>query len=330
MSNILVTGGAGFIGFAVASRLAAEETNSVTILDDFSRGIPDNEFQALLDKENVKHIAGDMTDKKVFESLSHDFDYIYHFAAVIGVRNVTNNPDRVLFCNGLSILNLFEYIKDSPAPPKVLFSSTSEVYAGTLRHFGVKIPTNEEVHLTVEDVKAARASYAISKIFGESVCFNYGKKYAIPFTIVRYHNVYGPRMGFAHVIPELFLKMQSSNTVDLPSPDHSRAFCFIDDAVEMTIKACASAGTAGEIVNIGNQEEEISIRDLALRIAGIVRPDIVCNEFPEEPGSPVRRCPDTTKISQLTGYRPKVSLDVGLAKTYAWYKGRQRSEASRF
>jgi nucleoside-diphosphate-sugar epimerase len=217
----------------------------------------DFEFKELLSHDRVFFIEADLTKKDVFETLPKDIQYIYHLAAVIGVQNVMENPDKVLYVNAISTLNLIEYAKELQFLKKFLFSSTSEIYAGTLKHFGIEVPTDETVQLTLDDIKSPRTTYMLSKMYGESILFNYGEKYDIPFSIVRYHNVYGPRMGFLHVVPEMFIKIMKQDVVEVASPEHTRAMCYVDDAVEMTILVCESLDTKSEILNIGNPKQEI-------------------------------------------------------------------------
>lgn len=319
MSKILITGGAGFIGYFIANKLSENLENHITIVDNLLRGRIDEEFQNLIKKENVTFINGDLTDPRIFFDLDHDYDYIYHLAAIIGVKNVMNNPDKVLSVNTVSTLNIFQFAKTITNLKRILFSSTSEVYTGTLKHYGIDIPTSENVNLTIDDISSNRTTYALSKIFGESVCFTFGQKYNIPFTIVRYHNIYGQRMGFAHVIPELFIKIKENDKIDLPSPTHSRAFCYIDDAVEMTIKSCESENTKGEILNIGNSDSEIKMYDLVKIISQVMGKKVTINKLPDTPGSPTRRCPDTTKINNLLKLDIKTNLYDGIKKTFEWY-----------
>ena len=319
MSKILITGGAGFIGYFIAEKLSKNLENHITIVDNLLRGRFDEEFQNLIKKENVTFVNGDLTNPRIFFDLDHDYDYIYHLVAVIGVKNVMNNPDKVLSVNAVSTLNVFEFAKTITNLKRILFSSTSEIYAGTLKHYGIDIPTSENVNLAIDDISSNRTTYALSKMFGESVCFNYGKKYDIPFTIVRYHNIYGPRMGFAHVIPELFIKIKENDKIDLPSPTHSRAFCYIDDAVEMTIKSCESEKTKSEILHIGNSDNEIKMYDLVGIISKVMGKKVTINKLPNTTGSPKRRCPDTTKINNLLKLNIKTNLSVGIKKTFKWY-----------
>lgn len=322
MKKILITGGAGFVGYFLAKRLLEIGNVEITILDNLQRGRKDDDLDSLLSKENISFINGDLTDGKTFKRLEKNFNYIYHLAAVIGVRNVQENPDRVLFVNAISTLYLIEFCRECENLQKVFFSSTSEIYAGTLYHYDIPIPTPEDVNLTLLDVSSQRTSYMLSKMYGESIFFNYGQKYDIPFTIVRYHNVYGPRMGFMHIVPEMFVKITENEIVDVASPLHTRAMCYIDDAVEMTILACESCNTNGEILNIGNQEQEISVRELVSTISKVLQKQVEFNEIEDTPGSPSRRCPDISKIKNLTGFSPKVCLFDGISKTYDWYKSR--------
>ncbi|MCU0428244.1 MAG: NAD-dependent epimerase/dehydratase family protein [Candidatus Kapabacteria bacterium] len=320
MANILITGGAGFIGQAITRKLSDNPQHHITLIDNLVRGRIDTDLQEILDRPNVQFIQGDVTDMAFFDSLPTNFDYIYHLAAVIGVRNVMEKPDKVLYVNAISTLYLFEYAKRLPNLKRILFSSTSEIYAGTLKHFGIAVPTPETEHLTLDDITSPRTTYMLSKMYGESICFNYGRLYNIPFTVVRYHNVYGPRMGFLHVIPEMFLKIRDNATIDVASPAHTRAFCYIDDAVASTILVTEHDATQAEIINIGNQAQELTIRELVQTIAKVMGKSITINELPDTPGSPARRCPDTAKIKQLTGFEPQVNLEEGVTRMYAWYK----------
>ncbi|MCG8699346.1 MAG: NAD-dependent epimerase/dehydratase family protein [Bacteroidales bacterium] len=322
MKKILITGGAGFVGYHIAVKLAANTENQITIIDNLSRGKSDDMFNELLEKDNVDFISGDLTQPGFYDKLDTDFDYIYHLAAVIGVKNVMKNPDKVLYVNAISTLNIFEYLRKCTNLKKVLFSSTSEIYAGTLKNFGIDVPTGEEVPLTVEDITTDRTTYALSKMYGESICFVYGRKYNVPFSIVRYHNVYGPRMGFAHVIPEMFIKITEKEVVEVASPTHTRAFCYIDDAVEMTIRSCEYESTLNEIVHVGNSSQEITIMQLAETVRNVLGRSTVLTGTEDTAGSPSRRCPDISKIVRLTKYEPQTSVEQGIAKTYEWYKTR--------
>jgi UDP-glucose 4-epimerase len=320
LSKILVLGSAGFVGFHVSSVLSSDPNNQITLVDNMQRGRMDDAFSSLINKPNVTFLQADITDDSVYSNLANDYEYIYNFAAVIGVQNVENNPDKVLYVNSISMLNLFEYAKTLNSLKRVIFTSTSEIYSGTLRHYGISIPTSEEVKLVVDDITSNRSTYALSKMFGESVAHVYGKKYSIPYTIVRYHNVYGPRMGYAHVIPETFIKINTNDLIEVPSSEHTRAFCYIDDAVRMTIGLAENMGTSGETYHVGNSKEEIKIKELVELVANTMSKVVGVEPLPPTKGSPERRAPSTKKITQATGIEPEVSLAEGLRLTYEWYQ----------
>lgn len=316
--KILVTGGAGFIGYVLCSKLS--DGNDICIVDNLDRGRADDDFEGLISKPNVTFINLDLTQPEEIKQLDTGFDYIYHLAAVVGVRNVSENPDKVLRINTLSLLNILDFAGKVENLKKFFFSSTSEVYAGTQRHFGIDVPTEEDIPLTIADIKSTRSTYMLTKIFGEASCFNFGKKFNIPFTIGRYHNVYGPRMGFLHVVPETFIKIYRDTDVKVASPGHTRAMCYVDDAVNMTIRACEKEDLNGEVVNIGNSSEEISMKALTEITAEVMGREINIIELGDTPGSPVRRCPKTDKIESYTGYKAQTSLRTGIIKTFEWYK----------
>lgn len=327
MAKILITGGAGFVGYHLARHLSKNDSNTLHIVDNLSRGKQDPAFEELLRNNNIKFIKADLTNPKFYELLDDDYDYIYALAAVIGVKNIISNPDKALYANTLTILNLLEWIKNTnKSLKKLFFPSSSEVYAGTFKHYNAPIPTDEKVNLTVEDISLPRTTYALSKMVGESACFNYCKKYKIPFIIGRYHNVYGPRMGNNHVIPELLLKAKVAREyLDVHSVNHTRAFCYLDDAAEMTIGLTQLSNLSGEIFNIGNSEEEITIGKLAQKIINTVNPSLKIKALDNQDGSPERRCPNIDKLKKAIHFKPKISLNNGIALTWEWYKDLQEN-----
>jgi nucleoside-diphosphate-sugar epimerase len=293
------------------------------LVDKLSPDESDETFQALAARPNVEFVRADLTQPESLDGLPRDIAVVFHGAAILGVQQVLESPHHVLEVNAASTLTVFNFARQLTGLKRVLFASTSEVYAGTLKHFGIPLPTPEDVPICVDDVSLARTSYALSKVYGEAIAFSWRHSHGLPVTVARYHNVYGPRMGFRHVIPQTFAKIfRSSGEVDVPSPRHTRAFCFIEDAVEATIRCWEADSTDGEIINIGSSAEEISIRLVVEKIASVMGRDITIRESAETPGSPVRRCPDTSKLARLTGFSARVSLDEGLRRTYAWYKDR--------
>lgn len=317
-NRILITGGAGFIGFHLANLVAARG-DGVVLADNFSRGILDPDLEALVEKPNVSLIELDLLNERSLEKLPDDFDYIYHFAAVIGVQHVLEQPYRVLVDNTMMLAAAIKIANRQSNLKRFVFTSTSEVYAGTLRHFEMDIPTPETTPLTITPTDEPRTSYMLSKIYGEAMCHHSG----IPHTIVRPHNFYGPRMGLSHVIPELLKRahsLQDGDEFEVFSVDHSRTFIYISDAVELISKAAESADTIGEALNIGNEAPEVKMGALAEIILKVVGRNLTLAPQPETPGSPRRRCPNMSKTIEMTGYTPEVDLESGVQKTFSWYQ----------
>lgn len=321
MEKILITGGAGFIGCHLINYLFEKRDCEIHVVDNLSRGKLDSEFKNLVARNNIRFIEADLT-KRDYQALLHsDYSYIYHFSAIVGVKNVTKNPDKTLYVNTLSILNLLEWLKTNQKKlKKMFFASTSEIYAGTGKHYNIPIPTDEKVNLCLEDIASARTTYALSKMLGESACFNYSDRHAIPFTIARYHNIYGPRMGYDHVIPELMLRTSKSKGIlGVYSSRHTRAFCYVRDAVRATAGLAESTLSNGKIFNVGNNTEEVTIVELAKKIVNIVNPGITVESLRDEAGSPIRRCPNIDRLKHLINFRPEISLTEGIKLTWQWY-----------
>lgn len=316
--KVLLLGGAGFIGYNITKYLAENRSYSLTIADSFARGKQDDLFNALVDQYNVKVIAGDYTDPKTFDLLDKEYDQVYMLASVVGVDNANSIPHEIIRINTALIYNTLEWIRRSSIG-KVLFTSTSECYAGTIDAFGYTIPTAEEVPLCIEDISHPRFTYAVTKMLGESGFLNYGKMLGFEITVVRYHNVYGPRMGFKHVIPHLVVRFRKGEEpFKVYGHDQTRAFCYISDAVKGTVLAMEQPGTNGEIYHIGTQEE-ISIGDLIRYSGELMNFNGTYEDAPTYPGSVSRRCPDITKARTQLGFSPEVSWKTGLAETINWY-----------
>lgn len=319
MASCLVTGGAGFIGFGLA-RFLAERGDDVTIVDDLSRGKADAEFLALTARPNVRFLRFDMTDRGAFGALPGRFDFVYHIAAINGTRLFYEIPDRVLRVNILSSLNLLDWLVDHPCG-KVLFSSSSEGYSGAVTRFGYRLPTDEDVPLVVADVRNPRISYGGSKIAGELLFFNYARMRGWPVTVIRYHNVYGPRMGYDHVVPEFAVRcFRKVKPFPIYGGEETRAFDYIDDAVKATVAVMECREADGEVVHVGNDREEIRMIDLATMILEESGHDAPFAVHPAPAGCVKRRCPDTAKLRRLTGLENEVSLREGLRRTLAWYR----------
>lgn len=319
-SKVLIIGGAGFIGYNIANYLLENRNYQITIADNLSRGQMDEYLTQFVAKEDVEFIEGDFTNPDTFNLLENEYKYVYMLASVVGVDNVLEAPHEVIRINTSLILNTLEWLKKSQVE-KVVFTSTSENYAGTIDYFNFKIPTAEDVPLTIVDISHPRYAYAVTKILGESSFLNYSNHSDFDCSIVRYHNVIGPRMGFKHVIPHLVERflVKKENPFLIYGHSQTRAFCYISDAVEGTILAMESEKSNGEIYHIGT-EEEISIDQLVRETGSYFNFKGSYENAPTFPGSTQRRCPDIKKAFQDLGYQPKIPWKEGLISTIKWYE----------
>jgi nucleoside-diphosphate-sugar epimerase len=321
MKKVLIMGGAGFIGFNIAKFLQKKEGYQVTIADNLSRGKMDSYLLDFVQKyKNVDFIEGDFTKQETFNKLDKDFDYFYMLAAVVGVNNTLKIPSEIIRINTALTLNTLEWLKDGTAK-NVVFTSTSENYAGTIDQFGYKVPTPEEVPLSITDISHPRYTYAVTKILGESGFLNYAKSFDFNCVVVRYHNVIGPRMGFKHVIPHLaerFL-LGNENPFLMYGHNQTRSFCDINDAVEGTIAAIEYEKSNGEIYHLGSSEE-ITIEELIKEAGTFFNYTGSYEKAPTFPGSTDRRCPDISKAGKHFGFKPKVNWKDSLYKTLGWYQ----------
>lgn len=317
MKKILITGGAGFIGFHLANKLAKRDYK-VHVVDNLKRGVEDFNFKKLCSRPNVSYFKIDLLDQEALRSLGREYEIVYHLAAIIGVAAVMRQPYRVLLENERMMANILEFAQCQKRLSRFLFASTSEVYAGTLKYLEMPIPTPEETPLAITSLSEPRTSYMLSKIYGEAICQQSG----VQFTIFRPHNVYGPRMGLAHVIPEILQrahKTKDGGTLEYYSPEHKRTFCYISDAVELISLAAESSPCKNQTLNVGMQGPEVSIRELVSVISQVVGKDFVRVERDPQKGSPLRRCPNMAKTKRLIGYSAITGLEEGVSLTYDWY-----------
>ncbi|MFI6328729.1 NAD-dependent epimerase/dehydratase family protein [Micromonospora chersina] len=315
----LLLGGAGFIGLHLARRLT-RDGHAVTIVDNFSRGRDDADLAALRDTPGVEIRNGDLTDPATWAALPHGWGQVHLLAAVVGVRNVESDPARVVRVNTLAALHLLDWIRPDE---KLFFASTSEVYAGGVDLGLVPVPTAEDVPVVVADPTAPRFSYAISKLLGEAAVLHTARARGLSAVVGRFHNVYGPRMGADHVIPELSLRaLRGEDPYRVYGMDQTRAFCHVDDAVEAVVRLMDTPAAAGGVVHIGNDAEETNIGDLAKLVLRVAEFDPRLDPVPAPAGAVARRCPDLSRLRALTGYEPVVSLEEGVRRTFAWYRDR--------
>jgi nucleoside-diphosphate-sugar epimerase len=305
--NVLVTGGRGFLGRGIVARLV-EQGHHVRVLDNSFRRTGE------LDVAAAEIIDGDIRDLGLVRAAVEGTDVVFHLAAIQGTRNFYEMPEQVLDVNLTGTLNVASACANAGVK-RLLFSSSSEVY-GVPRVF----PTPETEPLVVPDPLNARWSYGGSKVVGELIVVNAARMNGFDFTIVRYHNVYGPGMGWDHVLPEFIRRLELGEEFTIQGDgEQRRSFCYVDDAVDATIVAMFHTAGANEIFNIGNPSEERSINEIVRDLSDISGRDISPRHVPFPGEGTRRRLPDTSKIERLLGVRPSIDFKVGLHQTYDWY-----------
>ena len=318
MRHVVITGGAGFIGAHLARRLLAAG-DTVTLVDDFSRGQHDLEVRALAKHPRARLISADLTTPSGWAQVPPDAAIVFHLAAIVGVANVMRAAYAVLDRNMRLTAEAIRYVQAQATPPRFVFLSTSEVYAGSLPHGLLPFPTPETAPLVLPDLAEPRSSYMLSKLYGEAMCRHAG----IPFTIVRPHNVYGSRMGHAHVIPQLMRRAHAApegGTLTIHSPSHQRTFCHVSDAVRWLEALAQHPDAEGGTFNLGVTQPEVSIAQLADAVCATVGRTLTLVPLDDTPGSPLRRCPDVSRLKGITDGEPRMTLEAGLREMWAWYE----------
>jgi UDP-glucose 4-epimerase/UDP-glucuronate decarboxylase len=211
---------------------------------------------------------------------------------------------------------------------KALFGSTSETYAGLARALKIPYPTPEDVPLGLADVKNPRWSYGGSKLVGELFFLNYGRMHGKRTVVARFTNVYGPRMGHDHVIPEFLDRiLAKQDPFRIVGAEPTRTFCYVEDAVRATRLVMGSAATDHDVVNVGSDQGELTMRSLAETMFRLFGHHPRLDLQPAPKGSVPRRCPDISKLRKL-GYEPRVGLEEGLQRTHAWYAAERQGSAT--
>ena len=319
-TRVVVTGGSGFIGAHLVKRLVHDGWD-VVVVDNLLRG------DARRLTEVADHLALFDCDVRDEESLTRAFagaEVVMHLAAVNGTENFYKHPELVLdvgLRGALAVVNAGR----AAGVPDLIVASSAEVYQTPSI-----VPTPETVALTLPDSLNPRFSYGASKIASELIAFNYAQDHYRKVQVFRPHNVYGPDMGWKHVIPQFIERALAGVASTVPfeiqgTGEETRAFCFVDDIVDGILLMYRNGGHR-QVYHIGN-DEEVTIFALAHRVAELLKKTFDIGFTEASVGGTPRRCPDITKMRRL-GYQPKILLDEGLQRTIAWYSMNQREPTS--
>lgn len=301
--RILITGGAGNLGSSLANRLASNQSNYVVIVDTLLTGrkekLPSNELK------NWKFIKADVNDYKDISAvmLAHSFDYVFHYAAVVGVKRTLDNPKMVLD-DIEGIKNVLDLAK-STGVKRIFFSSSSEVYGEP-----VEMPQ-------IEDTTPlnSRLPYAIVKNVGEAFFKSYYQEFGLEYTIFRFFNTYGPKQSTDFVIAKFVASALKNEDITIYGEGiQTRTFCYVDDNLD-TIETILEEGlNVNDIINIGN-DEEMTILELAQKVLEITKSQSKIVHLPAlAEGDMTRRKPDLRKMKKILT-RPLTSLEEGVLNT---------------
>ena len=298
--KILVTGGAGFIGSSMAERLSRDPENFVVVVDNLLTGSISKVPKSI--HQNVKFIKADVNFFKDISAIfnAYKFDYVFHYAAVVGVKRTLAHPVMVL--NDLKGINNILSLSKNTGVKRVFYTSSSEVYGEP-----VEFPQNE--HTTPLN---SRLPYAIVKNVGEAYLRSFKKEYDLDFTIFRLFNTYGPKQSTDFVITKFLSAALKDKDISIYGDGmQTRTFCFIEDHLDATTNAFYNNHVVNDVANIGT-DKEITILDLAKEIVRITnsRSNIIHMPALKE-GDMTRRQPDITKMIELLN-RPFTSLEEGI------------------
>lgn len=300
--RILITGGAGFIASALAEKLAENPENYVVIVDNLLTGniakVPASKH------DNIKFIKCDVNDFTDISSVffAYEFNHVFHYAAVVGVKRTLENPVMVL--NDLNGIRNILSLSKNTGVERVYYASSSEVYGEP-----VEYPQNEDT-----TPLNSRLPYAIVKNVGEAYLKSYKKEYGLDYTIFRFFNTYGPKQSRDFVISKFITRALKGEDITIYGDgSQTRTFCYIDDNIDTCVNAYYGNKFVNDVVNVGG-EKEISILDLAKLILKLTNSKSKIVHLPPlEEGDMTRRRPDTTKMKQLLD-RESLPLEEGLKR----------------
>ena len=312
---ILVTGGRGFIGHWLVRYLADLGYGVVSVDNDVRGG-------ALEPYDGVVELTCDLSNlievRSLFENYQ-DFEFVFHLAAYNGTQNFYEKPFDVLWNSSIPSANVCKALAELKLRPLCIYTSSSEVYARGVSLGITAVPTSEQAEVVLGPCAERRWSYGAAKCFGEYAFAAASHQYGLPYIITRVHNVYGPRMGFNHFIPDAIKRFRAAD-YSLPGSNETRSFCFISDAVS-ALAACMKLNESqrNRIYNIGSSEEMkiYEIAEIILECLGVEKSKIQC--LPGVQGSVRRRCPTIDDSAVVLGLANTVSISEGISTMVNWY-----------
>jgi UDP-glucuronate 4-epimerase len=315
MKNILITGGAGFIGSNLVDLLLAEGNWKVTVIDNF-----DDYYNPFIKHKNIaSHIrnsdytleSGDILSKPFLDEVftSTKFDLIVHLAAKVGIRSSLSNPHSYAETNIQGTINLLEFAKKYEVK-KFIFASSSSVYGNNC-----KVPFTE-----TDLVNQPISPYAMTKATGELICHTFSQLYDLPCVCLRFFTVYGPRQRPDLAIHKFTRLILINKPIQVFGDGYTkRDYTYISDVVQGIRAAIDYNKTNFEIFNLGNSRP-IKLSKL-IRIIGMsLKREAIIKRVPLQPGDAIQTFADISKAKRLLDYHPKISIENGVNKFIDWFK----------
>lgn len=312
--KVLITGGAGFLGSHLADAFLARG-DEVVALDMCN----DDKIRHILDNPRFTYVQDSVLNSEVVETLVYQSDLVYHLAAVVGVEHYVTDPYKVLNVNINGTQTMLKYA--ARYKKRLVFSSTSEVYGRN-----PKVPFSEDDDRVLGSTRIDRWCYSTSKAVGEHFCFAY-RRMGLKPTIVRYFNVYGPRLDALDKgrVITIFLGqlMRGQDITIVGDGRQTRCFTYVDDAIRATAQAGLSDKAVDGIFNIGNDREYtmLELADAMIKVYGGGQTRFVTKEqvYGKSYEDVQRRVPDVTRMKQILGVTADTPLEEGLKKIIAWF-----------
>ena len=309
ITRILVTGANGFIGRNLVAKLSENSSFQIISVD-----LHHSDFLSPLN--NIEFIDCDLTNPDSVKNLP-SVDYVFHLAAINGTQRFYSEPWFVFFNSIVPTINLVNHYKDKHELKRFIYTSSSEVYADRISSDNSEKKTGENVYVGFNNVLNPRWSYGGAKLAGEIAVNSASIENGLKFTILRYHNVYGPNMGVNHVIPD-FMNRGNLGVYKLYGGNNVRSFIHIEDAVRATTLAGFAEESLGRIVHIGNESPVtmIELAEIIMKVNNWVG-NVEIEKAPE--GSTNFRCPDTSFLRNVLGFSSEYDLTQGI-RNYLEYQ----------
>ena len=313
-SKVLITGGAGFIGSSLASRLV--DTCEVVILDNLHRNaLPDT---GLMSHPRVRVVQADVLDRAAVREAVRGADVVVHMASIAGVDTVMRSPVLTMRVALQGTMNVLEAAYEEGKVERFVDFSTSEVFG----RYAYKVTEGDVSQLGA--VGEARWTYAVSKLATEHLALSYHRQYGLPAVSIRPFNIFGPRQVGEGAIHHFIVRaLRGEDVIVHNDGSQIRSWCYIDDILDGIMLVLRTPAAVGEAFNIGNPRSTLTIFNLAREVVRIAGSKSAIRMVAWDFADVELRIPDIGKARRLLGFEPRVDLEEGLARTVEWYRGRQ-------